>query len=625
MKIPRYIRLLAAAAVLCLGLLGCEPKAMTAFAAWKPEIVLYPGETWEGDIPVDGKAPEYTVTVNTVPGLDAVVENGRLTLAAHQAGEGRLTLAASSKGYHDTTLTLPVRVEPLPLDISWELVEDGTDGEEEKEPTVWADAQHIGVKTGETFTLAFHAAQAENAVFTVDLPEELGQVQVKGNLATITAGEKYGEGLLTVTAEEPDLGSNELAIPFSVVRGRLPLSITSQGAGIATVEMERDSSITLSAVTENNADITAALAPHAGVSASAVTFDATLTQDGSSLTIKAAAVGEGLLTVTARAQGWMENSVSVPVKIITPTVSVIPASDEITVEPGGSAYVSLTVWPEGATVTASVEEPGFTAEVIGSTLSVAADEGTDGTASVKLTAAADTYITGTASVKATAKMTPVQLTASSTALVMTAGGSRSVTLTAAPENAQITVAADDGISAQYSEGKLTVTAAASGAVKVTAAAQGREPASLTILVIATDGTTLPSVDTSAYAEDAEEIIRLTNQYRTANGVGTLEHFGILDIPATVRATEAAKYWSHTRPDGSEFVTVFSQCGLKYAAYGENLFSVNTRFTPQQVLQEWKNSPSHNENLLRGEFDGIGVGICKVDGEYYYCQLFIAED
>ena len=151
MKMTKAMRLLAVAAALCLGLLGCSPKAMEAFAAWQPEILLHPGETWEGKIPGDGKSPSYTVTVNTVPGLEARVEEDRLVLTATRAGEGQLTLAASAKGYHDTTLTLPVRVEPLPMELSWELVEEEL--AEGEEPAVWADQDRIGATVGETFTL----------------------------------------------------------------------------------------------------------------------------------------------------------------------------------------------------------------------------------------------------------------------------------------------------------------------------------------------------------------------------------------------------------------------------------------------------------------------------------------
>ena len=51
--------------------------------------------------------------------------------------------------------------------------------------------------------------------------------------------------------------------------------------------------------------------------------------------------------------------------------------------------------------------------------------------------------------------------------------------------------------------------------------------------------------------------------------------------------------------------------------------MNARFSPEEVLEAWKDSPSHNENLLRPQFDAIGVGVCKVGADYYYCQLFCA--
>lgn len=631
MKMPSSIRLLAAAIVFCLCLAGCEPKAMTAFAAWEPEIVLFPGDHWEGDIPVDGKDPSYSIIVNSVPGLDALVEEGRLTLTAHEVGEGQLTLAASSKGYHDTTLTLGVRVEPLPLEVSWELVEEEPDrdaGEEDEDegPSVWVDDQRIGAKTGTTFTLALSAAQAENASFELSLPSELGEARVEGSRAAIIVGAEYGEGSLFITASAPDLGSKTLTVPFSVVRGILPLAVTAQGEEIASVELERDSSVTVTADTEDEAEITAAIAPKAGSSTAAPTFDAKLSKNGDALTITGNAVGEGILTVTAKAAGWLQNTVELPVKIVKPTAVVAPEDpqhNDVRVEPGGWIGIPLSIRPAGATVTASVAESGFTAEVSGSALTVAADKDTTGTAEITLTVSADGYITGSATVKATAKPAPVQLSASSDSLTLESGESKAVTLTATPADADITVYPDDGITARYSGGKLTVTGKASGTVKVSAKSEGRDPAEVVIKVVVADEK-LPNVDTSAYAEDAAEIIRLTNEYRKANGVGALKHIEIIDIPAAIRANEAAEQWSHTRPDGTEFATVFAQCGLKYTAYGENLFAVNARFTPEQVLQEWKDSPSHNENLLRAGFDGIGVGICKVDGEYYYCQLFITE-
>lgn len=618
MKMTKAMRLLAVAAALCLGLLGCSPKAMEAFAAWQPEILLHPGETWEGKIPGDGKSPSYTVTVNTVPGLEARVEEDRLVLTATRAGEGQLTLAASAKGYHDTTLTLPVRVEPLPMELSWELVEEEL--AEGEEPAVWADQDRIGATVGETFTLAFSAAQVSNAVFDLHLPAELGAAQVDGDLATITVGEEYGEGFLTVTARAKDYDDKELSIPFSVVRGRLPLTLTAQGAGISSLELDRDSTVTLTAVTGEGAEIEASLEKK-GTSAGGI--GAKVETEGNTITIAATALGEGDLTVTAKGEGWLDNSVTIPVKVVKPTAAVIPSADSVTMEPGDFAKVTFTTRPEDAQVTASIEGEGFTTEISGNTLTILAAEATEGSAKVTLSVKAEGWLDGSATVKAAVKLEPVKLTASSGTLTLDEGESETVAITTTPEGAKITATPSDGITAQYSDGELTITADRSGTVKVTGSMENRDSASLTIQVVVTPED-LPEVDTSAYAEDAAEIIRLTNRYREQNGVGTLDHVAVVDVPAAIRAKEAADTWSHTRPDGSSFNTVFAQCGLKYAAYGENLFAVNQRYTPEQVVQAWKDSPTHNENLLRKEFDGIGIGICKVDGEYYYCQLFITE-
>ena len=64
----RFTKALGAAAALCLLLAACTPKAMETFSAWEPEILLYPGDTWEGEIPGDGEEAAYTISVNTVPG-----------------------------------------------------------------------------------------------------------------------------------------------------------------------------------------------------------------------------------------------------------------------------------------------------------------------------------------------------------------------------------------------------------------------------------------------------------------------------------------------------------------------------------------------------------------------------
>ena len=119
MKIWKPLLCLVLMTSLCLGLLGCAPKAMEVFAAWQPEISLYAGDSWEGEIPGDSDGAAYAISVNNVPGLDARLDGNRLILLATRPGDGQITLSATAKGYHDTNLTIPIQIQPRSLEVNW--------------------------------------------------------------------------------------------------------------------------------------------------------------------------------------------------------------------------------------------------------------------------------------------------------------------------------------------------------------------------------------------------------------------------------------------------------------------------------------------------------------------------
>ena len=617
MKITKTL-LPALAAALCLGLCACSPKTMEAFAAWQPEIRLYAGDSWEGEIPGDSDSAEYVISVNNVPGLEARLEGDKLILLATRPGDGQITLSATAKGYHDTNLTIPVQIDSRSLELDWTAQgEPPAEGEGEY---LWTEDGEISLLAGKTFDLVFtetydFTTVMENTSITAALdPEELGTLQVGEKGLTFTAGEKQGRGTLEVTASAPNYEDAHFSIPVSVVRGKLPLSVTANGTEIDEIDMENGSTYVLK-VTAGGGEIDAQLdCP-----------TAKMTKNGSAYAITATDIGEGSLTVTASGEGWLSSTLELPVTITRTKAVVTPAAAQVNVEPGNKTTVELTTKPQGAQVSASVSGDGsFTASVSGSTLTIAADENATGAAEITLTVIAANYADGSAKVTATAKLEPIALSLSKGELSLEEGESKAVTVTVSPAGCKLEAKASGGVSAELSGNQLTITGeeAGSGSVSVTASSEGREPVTKTVKVTVTEPIVLPNVDTTTYAQEAAEIIRLTNQYREQNGQKALSHVSIVDIPATVRAEEAAEVWSHTRPDGSNFNTVFTECGLKYTAYGENLFAVNTSYTPEEVLQAWKDSPAHNENLLRSNFNGIGVGIAYIGGEYYYCQLFI---
>lgn len=602
---------------LALSLPGCAPKAMETFSAWQPEITLYAGDTWEADIPTDGEAAAYSISVNNVPGLRAELSGNTLRLTATQAGDGQITLAATAKGYQDTNLTIPIRVESHELDLEWS-VAPLEEPEEGADPPVWRDNDTAALLIKETAVLSFRET-AEPGVLTdarlsAELsPPDLATVELGDGVVHIDAGESFGTGTLTVTARKENYEDTVLSIPVAIVRGRLPLSLTSGGYPLDRIDLENGYSAAITVVTGEGAEVQVKMEGEAAT----VSHNA-----GKSYAVVSAKPGESQLVITASGEGWLDGTLTVPVSISKTRATVTPAATEVSIEPGESKDITFTTKPQGAKVTASVADGGFTAEVSGSTLTITAGEEAEGKAEVTLTASAEDYADGSSSVTAAAKLEPISLSLALSTLTIEEGGTDSLLYTVTPDKCSLTVSASEGISAKCENGSLVITAQQSGTVTVTATRSGRDPASATVKVNTIEP--LPDVDTDTYAEDMEAIIRITNDYRQSKGLDRLTHISVLDTPATIRAEEAAEYWAHTRPDGTSFNTVFTQCGLKYAAYGENLFSVNTRYSAADVVQAWKDSPTHDENLLRQSFTGIGVGVVRVNGEYYYCQLFIQE-
>ena len=115
-------------------------------------------------------------------------------------------------------------------------------------------------------------------------------------------------------------------------------------------------------------------------------------------------------------------------------------------------------------------------------------------------------------------------------------------------------------------------------------------------------TTQPSGSASYNKEFADKVIELVN---------------------AARAKEAAALFSHQRPDGTSWSTVLKQNNVSYTAAAENIAAGQN--TPEAVVKEWMDSPSHRANIMNSEYNKIGVS-CYVDQNapyrYYWEQLFI---
>lgn len=127
-----------------------------------------------------------------------------------------------------------------------------------------------------------------------------------------------------------------------------------------------------------------------------------------------------------------------------------------------------------------------------------------------------------------------------------------------------------------------------------------------------------------YADEIEEVLRITNGYRAAAGLPAFRLSDKLCEQACVRAEEIA--WSgdhdHYRPNGRYFSTIFRENGYDEGLAGENLGWGYK--TPKGVCEAWKASQTHYENIINPRFTKIGIGVAadpNPEGNLCWVQHF----
>lgn len=117
-------------------------------------------------------------------------------------------------------------------------------------------------------------------------------------------------------------------------------------------------------------------------------------------------------------------------------------------------------------------------------------------------------------------------------------------------------------------------------------------------------------DVLGFATDirVEQLFSAINAKRAEAGLGALVLDQRLSRAAALKAQDmfANNYWAHNSPAGKtpwEFVTA---AGYRYRVAGENLaknFSVSSG-----VVDAWMASPTHRENIMRGDYKDIGFAV-----------------
>ena len=119
---------------------------------------------------------------------------------------------------------------------------------------------------------------------------------------------------------------------------------------------------------------------------------------------------------------------------------------------------------------------------------------------------------------------------------------------------------------------------------------------------------------------ASRVLKLTNAQRTMEGLKPLVVDRALTHAAMVRAAEISVYFSHDRPCGRSGDTAVRDYSNKLL--GENIAA--GQFSPEEVVDDWMNSPSHRENILYPYYQSVGIGVVydkSGDYKYYWVQVF----
>lgn len=120
---------------------------------------------------------------------------------------------------------------------------------------------------------------------------------------------------------------------------------------------------------------------------------------------------------------------------------------------------------------------------------------------------------------------------------------------------------------------------------------------------------------SAYGE-AFKALDILNQHRAANGLSPLTMDIDLMEVSMQRAAELAVYYSHTRPDNTGWFALYPV----RLQIGDSAENIAIGFgNAEEAMNAWKNSPSHNQNMLTPDFKSVGIG-CFVSNDGCMCWV-----
>ena len=145
---------------------------------------------------------------------------------------------------------------------------------------------------------------------------------------------------------------------------------------------------------------------------------------------------------------------------------------------------------------------------------------------------------------------------------------------------------------------------------------------------ATTPTTAPAQSSGGSAnnslrEQANELLNLINAERKKVGAPALRIDETLQRAANRRASELITKYSHDRPDGRAYHTVFAEFNLTPQTSAENIAwrSGKNNTGMAAFNKTFMDSTGHRTNMLNRDYSTIGLGIAQAGDRYYVVELF----
>jgi uncharacterized protein YkwD len=146
------------------------------------------------------------------------------------------------------------------------------------------------------------------------------------------------------------------------------------------------------------------------------------------------------------------------------------------------------------------------------------------------------------------------------------------------------------------------------------------PAVFCVVLLAADkGEQKPSVTLS---NDEKTILELTNKARAEKNLPPLTVNPMLTAVARAHSANMAKKGEMNHVlDGKNPADRVKDAGYRYSWTGENI-AMGENVTVPDIFGGWMKSKAHRDNILKPEYQEIGIGIARNDkGEVYYTQEF----